>query len=174
MRSAALNTDQLIAMYNEYKELTEQIGKLEKTQAKLILTGQDTSATERMLYSVAQKRAKLSDTMTFDAPRIWIEYKYRAYQNEAQPIATMHDLRLHCSKPDYICKRYTFLNDELVAQGRSPLSDRSDYPDSMSLNDLLNLDVLDRLQDHSYEQWRSHEYYQQAGIVAKWESYTKP
>lgn len=168
-------TDQLLAMYNQYRELSAEIEKLERAQAKLLLTGQDATATEHSLYSVTQTRIELSDAMTFDTPRIWIEYKYRAYQNESQPIATMHDLRLHCSKPDYICtKRYSFLNSELLGQNRPPLSDRHTYPDAMSINVLLSSDLLDTLRESSYEQWRTHEYYRQGRAAAKWQDYIEP
>jgi hypothetical protein len=171
---STLTTDQLLAMYHEYKELTEQIGKLEKTQAKLVLTGQDIISTEHTLYSVNKKRDDLSDAMTFDTPRIWIEYKFRAYKGESQPIATMHDLRLHCSKPDYICtKRYTFLNEGLTSEDKAPLSDRSIYPDAMSIEDLLKLTVLDKLSESHYKEWRSHEYHQENEVAAKWKDYTE-
>ncbi len=115
----------------------------------------------------------LSDAMTFDTPRIWIEYKYRAYADEPQPITTMHDLRLHCSKPGYICTaRYTFLNDELTQAGEPPLSDRAAYPDSMDIGALLESPRLDALSDETFAAWRQHEYHRDAeGRVAKWQSY---
>lgn len=168
----ALTTDQLLVMYHEYKKLTEQIGELERTQAKLVLTGKDITSTEHMLYSVNKKRDELSDAMTFDTPRIWIEYKFRAYKDESQPIATMHDLRLHCNKPDYICtKRYRFLNEELIAQFKPPLSDRFVYPDAMNINKLLTLSILDNLKKSSYIEWRNHEYNRDSKKVMKWMMY---
>ena len=108
--------------------------------------------------------------MTFDTPRIWIEYKYRAYRDESQPIATMHDFRLHCSKPGYICTaRYSFLTDAMAREGFVSLDDRQVYPDDMELSELLKLSLLDDLDEITYKTWRDEEYYRDAkGAVRKW------
>ena len=110
--------------------------------------------------------------MTFDTPLVWVMYKFEAYQDEAQPIKTMHDFRLHCSKPGYICtKRFTFLNTHLCNNGQCPLTDDERYPDKMLLSEIFPL-LADIEQDEVFlSAWRAHEYYQEDGIVKKWQDY---
>ncbi len=103
-------------------------------------------------------------------------YKFEAYQNEAQPIRTMHDFRVHCSKPGYICtKRFTFLNDQLESTGNSRLTDKGIYPDDMLLNEVFSneqLGVLSGNADFS-RLWNKYEFYKSGATAAKWENYSR-
>ena len=110
--------------------------------------------------------------MTFDTPLVWVMYKFEAYQDEAQPIQTMHDFRLHCSKPGYICtKRFTFLNTHLCNNGQCPLADDERYPDKMLLSEIFPLLGEIERDEVFVSIWRAHEYYQEDGIVKKWQDY---
>lgn len=166
----ALSVDELLGMYQKYKDLgAERVGA-ETQLARARLAGEGVDAAAARVEALDRELQELSDAMTFDEPRIWIEYKYRAYQGEAQPIATMHDLRLHCSKPGYICTaRFGFLNGALARLGRAPLDNREIYADEMELAELLAGDALDALDETTLATWREHEYYRDgAGRVAKW------
>lgn len=171
--STTLSVNDLLAMYTTYKQLLDKQRNAEKQLARARLAGQPTDDTPYHLDMLARELQLLSDTMTFDTPRIWIEYKYRAYQDDPQPITTMHDLRLHCSKPGYICTtRYTFLNTALISAGKTPLSDRTVYPDDMNLSVLLADSSLDQLPEDTYDTWRQHEYHKDSeGNTAKWAAY---
>jgi hypothetical protein len=84
----------------------------------------------------------------------------------------MHDFRLHCSKPGYICtKRFTFLNTHLCNNGQCLLTDDERYPDKMLLSEIFPL-LGEIEQDEAFlSSWRAHEYYQEDGIVKKWQDY---
>ena len=100
-------------------------------------------------------------------------YKFEAYQDETQPIRTMHDFRLHCSKPGYICtKRFIFLNAHLCSNGQRSLIDSKKYPDEMLLSEIFPL-LGEIEQDKAFlSSWRAHEYYQEDGAIRKWQNYT--
>ena len=168
--SYAKTVDELLEMYANYTTLLVEQKALERTVARVKLAGKDDEMAQKQLDQLGVRLQELSDAMTFDTPRIWIEYKYRAYRDESQPIATMHDFRLHCSKPGYICTaRYNFLNDAMTHEGLVPLSDQQVYPDDMELSELLKLSLLDDLDDTTYKAWRDEEYYRDAkGAVRKW------
>ena len=100
-------------------------------------------------------------------------YKFEAYQDETQPIRTMHDFRLHCSKPGYICtKRFIFLNAHLCSNGQRPLTDSKKYPYEMLLSEIFPL-LGEIEQDKAFlSSWRAYEYYQEDGAIKKWQNYT--
>ncbi len=103
-------------------------------------------------------------------------YKFRAYQNEPQPIADMNDFRVHCSVPGYICtKRFDFTNAELAARNRKNFTDEKAYPDEKSLvAAMLNDDVAALARDENFmKKWREREYFRDGGRVAKWENAEK-
>jgi hypothetical protein len=58
-----------------------------------------------------------------------------------------------------------------MSEHKTPLSDRTVYPDSMSIKDLLKLDALDSLKKSSYVEWRNHEYNREGKKVMKWTMY---
>lgn len=161
-------------MYDQYKTLLNKQSQLERQIAKVVLRGGDKAALSVEYARTKQELQALSDAMTFATPRIWIEYKYRAYAEEAQPIRTMHDFRVHCSKPGYICtKRFVFLNKSLQQNGRTGLDNRSAYPDSMVLQEVLAAGDLAELENDEefMTAWSQHEYFMDDGRVAKWENF---
>ena len=163
----------LLDMYDEYKTLTAKIAAAERHLALAKLKNSDIEQIRIELDDLRHSQQRLSDDMTFDTPLVWVMYKFEAYQDEAQPIRTMHDFRLHCSKPGYICtKRFMFLNAYLCSNGQRPLADSKKYPDEMLLREIFPL-LGEIEQDEVFmSSWRSHEYYQEHGAIKKWQNYT--
>ena len=171
--SARVAVDRLLDMYDEYKTLTAKIAAAERRLALAKLKNSGVEQIRIELDDLRRDQQRLSDTMTFDTPLVWVMYKFEAYQDEAQPIRTMHDFRLHCSKPGYICtKRFIFLNAHLCSNGQHLLTDSKKYPDEMLLSEIFPL--LSKIeQDEAFlSSWRAHEYYQEDGAIKKWQDYT--
>ena len=173
MNGARAAVDKLLRMYDDYKTLAAKIAAAERRLALAKLKNSDIEQAQTKLDVLWRDQQRLSDTMTFDTPLIWVMYKFEAYQDEAQPIRTMHDFRLHCSKPGYICtKRFIFLNAHLCSNGQRPLTDSEQYPDEMLLSEIFPL-LGEIEQDESFlSSWRAHEYYQEDGAIKKWQNYT--
>ena len=98
MDGARVAVDKLLDMYDEYKTLTAKIAAAERRLALAKLKNSDVEQIRIELDDLRHSQQQLSDDMTFDTPLVWVMYKFEAYQDEAQPIRTMHDFRLHCSK----------------------------------------------------------------------------
>ena len=164
--------DRLLDMYDEYKALTAKIAAAERRLALVKLKNSGVEQIRIELDGLWRSQQQLSDDMTFDTPLVWVMYKFEAYQDEAQPIQTMHDFRLHCSKPGYICtKRFIFLNAHLCSNGQRPLTDSEQYPDEMLLSEIFPL-LGEIEQDKAFlSSWRAHEYYQEDGAAKKWQDY---
>ena len=173
MDSARVAVDKLLDMYDEYKTLTAKIAAAERRLALAKLKNSDVEQARIELDNLRHSQQQLSDAMTFDTPLVWVMYKFEAYQDETQPIRTMHDFRLHCSKPGYICtKRFIFLNAHLCSNGQRPLTDSKKYPDEMLLSEIFPL-IGEIEQDEAFlSSWRVHEYYQEDGAIKKWQDYT--
>lgn len=171
--TSALGVDELLNLYNTYKATLAKLNTAEASLARTRLSGNKIDEEQSTLNSLTHALQELSDKMTFDTPRIWIEYKYRAYQNETQPITSLHDLRMHCSKAGDICaSRFIFFNNELGKIGEKPLTDRLAYPDIMDIADLLATDLTEKIDKATLQAWRYHEYYKdEQGNAAKWQSY---
>lgn len=171
--SARAAVDKLLDMYDEYKTLTAKIAAAERRLALAKLKNSDIEQAQIELDVLRRDQQRLSDIMMFDTPLVWVMYKFEAYQDEAQPIRTMHDFRLHCSKPGYICtKRFIFLNAHLCSNGQRPLIDSKKYPDEMLLSEIFSL-LGEIEQDKVFlSNWRAHEYYQEDGAIKKWQNYT--
>ena len=138
MNGARAAVDKLLRMYDDYKTLTVKITAAEHRLALAKLKNSGVEQIRIELDDLRHSQQQLSDTMTFDMPLVWVMYKFEAYQDEAQPIRTMHDFRLHCSKPGYICtKRFIFLNAHLCSNGQRSLIDSKKYPDEMLLSEIL-------------------------------------
>lgn len=163
--------DVLIDMYKTHQEVARRQAECRRELAKAKLRNENVDQLQADYDAYAVELQTISDTMTYASPSIWILYKYDAYANEAQPIRTMHDFRVHCSKPGYICtKRYEFTNAALVERGLAPLSDTKAYPAALSLDNAL--DVVAPLESDAQfmQAWASHEYYRDGDRVAKWEN----
>ena len=173
MDSARAAVDRLLDMYDEYKTLTAKIAAAERRLALAKLRNSDVKQIRIELDDLRHSQQQLSDDMTFDTPLVWVMYKFEAYQDEAQPIQTMHDFRLHCSKPGYICtKRFIFLNAHLCSNGQRPLTDSEQYPDEMLLSEIFPLLSEIEHDKNFLSNWRAHEYYQEDGAIKKWQNYT--
>ena len=173
MNSARAAVDRLLDMYDDYKTLASKITAAERRLALAKLKNSGVEQIQIELDDLRRDQQQLSDDMTFDTPLIWVMYKFEAYKDGAQPIQTMHDFRLHCSKPGYICtKRFIFLNAYLCSNGQSSLMDRKQYPDEMLLSEIFSL-LGEIEQDEVFmSSWRAHEYYQEDGAIKKWQNYT--
>ena len=171
--SARAAVDKLLRMYDDYKTLAAKITAAERRLALAKLKNSSGEQIRIELDDLRHSQQQLSDDMTFDTPLVWVMYKFEAYQDETQPIQTMHDFRLHCSKPGYICtKRFIFLNAHLCSNGQSSLMDRKQYPDEMLLSEIFPL-LGEIEQDEVFmSSWRAHEYYQEHGAIKKWQNYT--
>ena len=173
MNGARAAVDKLLDMYDEYKTLTAKIAAAERRLALAKLKNSDVEQIRIELDELRHSQQQLSDDMTFDTPLVWVMYKFEAYQDEAQPIRTMHDFRLHCSKPGYICtKRFIFLNAHLCSNGQCPLADDERYPDKMLLSEIFPLLSEIERDKNFLSNWRAHEYYQEDGAIKKWQNYT--
>ena len=173
MNSARAAVDRLLDMYDDYKTLAAKIAAAERHLALAKLKNSDIEQVQTELDVLRRDQQRLSDTMTFDTPLVWVMYKFEAYQDEAQPIQTMHDFRLHCSRPGYICtKRFIFLNAHLCSNGQRPLTDSEQYPDEILLREIFPL-LGEIEQDEVFmSSWRAHEYYQEEGAIKKGQNYT--
>ena len=171
--SARAAVDRLLDMYDEYKTLTVKIAAAERRLALAKLKNSGVEQIRIELDDLRHSQQQLSDDMTFDTPLIWVMYKFEAYQDEAQTIKTMHDFRLHCSKPGYICtKRFISLNAHLCSNGQRSLIDSKKYPDEMLLSEIFPL-LREIGQDEVFmSSWHAHEYYQEDGVIKKWQNYT--
>lgn len=166
------DVDKLLEMYKTYKQLAAGQSETTHRLAKARLKGGSIDQLENEHHRLSDKMQSISDAMIFPNPLVWALYKFEAYIDEAQPICTMQDFRLHCSKPGYICtKRFIFVNKELNQRGLLTLSDIIAYPDHESLATVFK--ILDMLsQDNNFMKgWELHEYYKHDGMVAKWENF---
>ena len=171
--SARAAVDKLLDMYDDYKTLAAKITAAERRLALAKLKNSDIEQVQTELDILRRDQQRLSDTMTFDTPLVWVMYKFEAYQDEAQPIRTMHDFRLHCSKPGYICtKRFMFLNAHLCINRQRSLIDSKKYPDEMLLSEIFPLLSEIERDKNFLSSWRAHEYYQEDGAIKKWQNYT--
>lgn len=166
--------DELLKSYAEYKKLLNIESTLSLKLARQKINGTvDTKLVDEH-SSVKTNLQNLSDSMTFSNPFVWITYKFEAYKDEAQPIRTMRDFRIHCSKEAYICtKRFTFINEQLAVRGQQPLLNTAYYSDETSLDKLIDNTPLQNLIDDPAfsELWQTHEYTTMNNQVAKWENY---
>lgn len=163
--------DVLIGMYKSHQEVKRHQADCSRQLAKAKLRHEDTTQLQAAYDACVIELQSISDAMTYASPSIWILYKYEAYAQEAQPIRTMHDFRVHCSKPGYICtKRYEFTNAALLERGLAPISDATVYPDALLLDKAL--DIVAPLEDdvQFMQAWVNHEYYRDGDRVAKWEN----
>ena len=162
--NARAAVDRLLDMYDEYKALTVKIAAAERRLALAKLKNSGVEQIRIELDELRHNQQQLSDDMTFDTPLVWVMYKFEAYQDEAQPIRTMHDFRLHCSKPGYICtKRFIFLNAYLCSNGQRPLTDSEQYPDEMLLSEIFPLLSEIERDKNFLSNWRA---------IKKWQNYT--
>ncbi len=166
--------DKLLAMYNEYKNTANKISKLEPKVAKKKILKLDHKDEAKELEILQNKLQQISDEMTFANPIIWIGYKYNAYKDESQPILTLKDLIIHCSKPGYICtKRFNFLNQYLADHGKPTIPENPNFNEDEDLSKLLDSIELKNLTENPdfMKKWQEFEYFKDGGRTAKWENF---
>ncbi|HMR73393.1 MAG TPA: hypothetical protein PKD68_05320 [Candidatus Saccharibacteria bacterium] len=169
-----LSLEVLLAMYQRYKLVNEQVQRAGRELAQVKLHRSVTTELAASYNLLRDELQTLSDDMTFSCPTVWMRYKFEAYAGEAQPIRTMHDFRLHCSKPGYICtKRFHFVNAALLARGAATLDDPSKFPDDILLVDACEAIRILEADPECMAAWQQHEYYRDNGRVAKWETYSE-
>lgn len=165
--------DRLLVMYDDYKRLGLAEAELSMQLAKQKLRRHSDQALLNTYQQVRDDRQTVSDKMTFANPIIWMTYKFEAYANEAQPIRTMHDFRIHCSKAGYICtKRFNFLNTQLENRGFASLGSAESYADHVSLDQVVESEALIIVtQDVDFMRlWNHYEFHTVNGQPAKWEN----
>lgn len=175
MFQARQAVEQLLEQYHHYQQLTDQLDQLRHRLVKQRLAGQATDQLRRAIAAARAQQQQVSDAMTFDTPLIWVMYKYQAYQGQSQPISTLHDLRLHCATPGYICtKRWQFVNEWRQVHDLPPLTDVTIYPDDLALPVLYD-ELLRCQQDAAcMTAWRQYEYHRtRDGAVAKWANWSE-
>jgi len=167
--------DDLLRAYAEYGQLLKIEAGLSMKRAKQKIVGIVDVDLISKHESVKRSLQSVSDSMTFSTPFAWIMYKFEAYKNEAQPIRTMRDFRVHCSKDGDICsKRFAFVNEQLTKGGQRSLLDTSYFEDSILLDALLKDRSIQGLINNSVfmSLWRMYEYNIANDRVAKWENYS--
>lgn len=172
--SSRIAVDRLLLQYAQYNHISERQAVVARSLAKATLRSEPSDELHHRHAALAVERQSISDAMTFESPVIWMMYKFEAYAHSPQPIASMHDFRMHCRKPGYICtKRFDFVCEQLAASGHATWNDETQYPDDLSLIEASKTDGL-RLVSKSPEfrcLWAGHEYYQLDGASAKWMNY---
>jgi hypothetical protein len=129
--------DDLLKLYAKYKELLFIEADLSTKRAKQKIIGVVDAELVNDHETAKKNLQRLSDSMTFSNPFVWILYKFEAYKNEAQSIRTIRDFRIHCSKVGDICtKRFLFVNEQLTQKDQPTLMDDL-YDGSLLLNALL-------------------------------------
>lgn len=167
--------EKLLEQYETYKQVQKQVSAIERQLAKAKLLGKDTGDISLKQQQLRSQLQQISDDMTFADPLVWMQYKYYAYQDEAQPITTLHDFRVHCSKPGYICtKRFEFLNAALAQRNLTDFNDTQKYSDSLELSALFDdATLMQLLSDPAFiKQWNEYEYFRSDDTVAKWQNYS--
>jgi hypothetical protein len=166
--------DDLLKLYAKYKELLFIEADLSTKRAKQKIIGVVDAELVNDHETAKKNLQRLSDSMTFSNPFVWILYKFEAYKNEAQSIRTIRDFRIHCSKVGDICtKRFLFVNEQLTQKDHPTLMDDL-YDGSLLLNALLKDKSLQALvNDPTFMAlWKTHEYNTVDTRVTKWESYS--
>lgn len=161
----------LLASYQEYKALSEQIesGVLEKPQFSLF--GKPGVMQNLNPIAEARKRLeKIGDSMKFQNPLIWLLYKFEAYKNEpGKEIKTITELVVHC-EVDGIChRRIDAINTYLSRSHGCNLTTSAFLDQSLSLRDLAqDSRYLAMCLDLSFQRkWSKHE----NDPAGKWRNY---
>ncbi len=184
----------LIMQYEEYLFLSEAIRELENerfTSIARVAKEKNTSistftgnlAGREFLKSIDQKISlyktdlqRLSDEMTYPNHYIWMMYKDKAYQDTSMEIATLADLRRHCSPLGYICTiRFKFFSEYLKEYKKNDLNDYKKYPDNIKLSDFYNFEEITALLEDTdfLIQWKQHEYLITGDTINKWHTAIK-
>lgn len=181
----------LVLQYREYAALTQRIAELEAERFAALAriaardgvrvpavivreaTIPELEPIRRGIALATRDLQRLSDEMSFANPYIWVMYKYRAYRSTSTEIATLDDLRRHCSPSGYICTiRYAFLRAYLRDHHGVDLDDRVAFPDAMTLPDFAQSTAMTALLNdlEFLEQWKEREYRITDDRINKWDT----
>jgi len=159
----------LVEQYNEYMELEKQIQDLKEKLKK----SSDLDISKQITL-LQLKQKYLWESMKYDNPFIWIEYKRLAYAWTESKVETIWELRKHCESPTYIChKRLMFLNSILKERWVDIFDEEID--EKTLLIDFLNNWLIQEISknDEIMQEWLTYEYFETDDRVAKWENFSK-
>lgn len=162
----------LVEQYHEYMDLENQI-QLLKEELKNS-NNIDNSDLSRKITLLQLKQKHLWESMKYDNPFIWIEYKRLAYVWTSSKIETIWELRSHCASPTYIChKRLMFLNSVLKTKYSLDIFD-SNIDENMTIEDFLQNGIIQEISSDSdiMKYWLRYEYFEVDNRVAKWENFS--
>lgn len=155
--------DTLVAMYHQYMDLEKEIQELKK----------DTQKNALIINALWVKQKLLWESMKYDNPHIWLEYKIEAYKDSSWAINTIKDLKEHAKSPTYIChKRLQFLAKYMKEKFGKDIFDK-DLDQNMLIRDFFAWDDIGASTDEIFVlKWLEYEYFEVNGKVAKWENFT--
>lgn len=156
--------DTLVSQYHEWMNLDRQIKLLES----------DISKNAHMIQTLQLKQKTLWESMKYDNPHIWLEYKIEAYKNTSGKIDTIAELKKHAESPTYIChKRLHFLNQIMKEKFEKNIFDEN-LDQNMLVRDFFAWDDKRVSLDVDFMKlWLQYEYFEIQGKVAKWENFVK-
>lgn len=158
----------LVKQYNEYMELEKQI----ETLKEKIKNSDDKNITKQITL-LQLKQKYLWESMKYDNPYIWIEYKRLAYAWTESKVETIWELRKHCESPTYIChKRLMFLNS-ILKENWIDIFDKN-IDENTLLIDFLNNWLIQEISRNEkiMKEWLNYEYFETNDRVAKWENFS--
>ena len=164
----------LLKAYETYKSLSSQItSDVDVPAAPKFSFGINQGKMQNFdpKRELRQEIERVSESMKFQNPLIWLGYKYSAYQNEpGKELFTLHDLIAHC-KVDGIChRRFDAINLYLRRKYEGKDMTSSAFMDqSMSLLDVgKDSRFIDMCLDKEFMKvWSEHENSQSG----KWKDY---
>lgn len=168
----------LVWDYHTYMDLEKNICKLKglldlsKNTEILDENKLNTSKILDKINFLQLRQKTLWESMKYDNPFIWLDYKIKAYKWSDKSISTIKDLLKHCESPTYIChKRLQFLAKILKNDFNIDIFDEKNF--DLNIYDLLSKDILSIIiTNNNYMKiWFEYEYFEVDGRVAKWENF---
>lgn len=178
LESSIKKIESLVKDYHSYMDLEQKILNLKRL---LDLSKNDQILDENKLNSskildkinILQLRQKtLWESMKYDNPFIWLDYKIKAYAWSEKSITTIKDLLKHCESPTYIChKRLQFLAKILKNNFNIDVFDEKNL--DLEIYDLISKEILKKIITNSdfMKNWFEYEYFEVDSRVAKWENF---
>jgi hypothetical protein len=129
------------------------------------------------LYQTAEtpeERQRISDSMFFDDPIVWILYKEQAYRGTDHALVNWGDLIGHSRGEDGICaRRLKFLQAAISTHAGADVYEAATLPPGTLLTDVARHSYLQTVceVESVLAEWRLHEYYTTPSGVAKWSRY---
>jgi hypothetical protein len=114
----------------------------------------------------------LWDSMKYQNPYVWLQYKLQAYKDSPKAIITIWDLKKHCEEPTYIChKRLQFLSNILLTQYNIDIFDES--LENLDIQEVIWFPQLMEISqnENHMQNWSLYEFYSINGETAKWENF---